>query len=249
MQIEPLIGVDAPAVCAWGEKLTPERRLQLEAYIIPFARQKPPDSTWSDPAALRRVVFAWEAEIKSAEIARQMGMSKNQVIGVIHRFIAAGAPLDYRESPINRAGERAPRPARKSSRELEAARICNELLSASDAPAPGANLDLLVEPPTEKRPVVRHKPIFRDKGLHGAPPPAEPPSSCDLPPDVVLYFKPRAPCPCVWPIDIPGTTRIMTCDAESLPGKPYCEEHAALAYVKVRSRHDGENSARQVAAG
>ncbi len=43
---------------------------------------------------------------------------------------------------------------------------------------------------------------------------------------------------CCWPIGEPGTRSFRFCDASSLPGKPYCSAHAALAYVKVRDRRE-----------
>jgi len=43
---------------------------------------------------------------------------------------------------------------------------------------------------------------------------------------------------CCWPIGEPGTREFHFCDAESVPGKPYCAEHASLAYVKVRDRRE-----------
>ncbi len=43
---------------------------------------------------------------------------------------------------------------------------------------------------------------------------------------------------CCWPIGEPGTRTFRFCDGESLPGKPYCGTHAALAYVKIRDRRE-----------
>ncbi len=43
---------------------------------------------------------------------------------------------------------------------------------------------------------------------------------------------------CCWPIGEPGTRSFRFCDASAVTGKPYCEEHAALAYVKVRDRRE-----------
>ncbi|MCQ9154145.1 GcrA family cell cycle regulator [Acidomonas methanolica] len=43
---------------------------------------------------------------------------------------------------------------------------------------------------------------------------------------------------CCWPIGDPGTPGFHFCGAKPLPGKPYCAEHAALAYVKLRDRRD-----------
>jgi GcrA cell cycle regulator len=44
--------------------------------------------------------------------------------------------------------------------------------------------------------------------------------------------------PCSWPLGEPGTKSFRFCDDGSLPGKPYCEAHAAIAYVRVRDRRD-----------
>jgi GcrA cell cycle regulator len=43
---------------------------------------------------------------------------------------------------------------------------------------------------------------------------------------------------CCWPIGEPGTRSFRFCDADALSGKPYCQEHAQLAYVKVRDRRE-----------
>ena len=43
---------------------------------------------------------------------------------------------------------------------------------------------------------------------------------------------------CCWPIGEPGTRQFRFCDAPSAPGRPYCPEHVAVAYVKVRDRRE-----------
>jgi GcrA cell cycle regulator len=43
---------------------------------------------------------------------------------------------------------------------------------------------------------------------------------------------------CCWPIGEPGSRGFRFCDAESLPGKPYCSDHAAVAYVRIKDRRD-----------
>jgi GcrA cell cycle regulator len=43
---------------------------------------------------------------------------------------------------------------------------------------------------------------------------------------------------CCWPIGEPGQPDFRFCSAEALPGKPYCAEHAAIAYVKARDRRE-----------
>jgi GcrA cell cycle regulator len=43
---------------------------------------------------------------------------------------------------------------------------------------------------------------------------------------------------CCWPIGEPGTKSFRFCDAAATAGKPYCTEHAQIAYVKVRDRRE-----------
>jgi GcrA cell cycle regulator len=43
---------------------------------------------------------------------------------------------------------------------------------------------------------------------------------------------------CCWPIGEPGTSGFRFCGGEPMAGKPYCTEHAALAYVKPRDRRE-----------
>jgi GcrA cell cycle regulator len=44
--------------------------------------------------------------------------------------------------------------------------------------------------------------------------------------------------PCCWPIGEPGKSSFRFCDVDAIAGKPYCEEHSALAYVKIRDRKE-----------
>ena len=61
---------------------------------------------------------------------------------------------------------------------------------------------------------------------------------------VVLRPVPVQPRPagrvssCCWPLGEPGTPEFRFCGDPTVPAKPYCEEHAALAYVKVRDRRE-----------
>ncbi len=44
--------------------------------------------------------------------------------------------------------------------------------------------------------------------------------------------------PCCWPLGEPGTRNFRFCDVDAIAGKPYCEEHSSLAYVRVRDRKE-----------
>ena len=60
----------------------------------------------------------------------------------------------------------------------------------------------------------------------------------------VVRVVPATPRPgarltaCCWPIGEPGTPNFHFCSEHAIHGKPYCPEHAAVAYVKVRDRRE-----------
>jgi GcrA cell cycle regulator len=74
-----------------------------------------------------------------------------------------------------------------------------------------------------------------------APPPAPVLAPVAVPPPapVVRSFPRFSPArACCWPIGEPGQPGFRFCAAEALTGKPYCPEHAAVAYVKARDRRE-----------
>jgi len=154
-----------------------------------------------DEEAIARLTTAWAQGLSTAEIGRQMGISKNAVVGKAHRL-----NLTSRPSPIRRADERAPR--RRQPRRIVGPTL--PALAAASAPMPP---DAPGPAPVAERapPLLRSVPVTR--------------------PGVRVT-------PCCWPIGEPGTRSFRFCDVDAMTGKPYCEEHAALAYVKVRDRRE-----------
>lgn len=139
-----------------------------------------------------------------------MGISKNAVVGKAHRL-----NLPARPSPIRR--EAAPRAA------------VPRVAAPRPAPAPRPT-----PAPMMARPA--------------APPVVARPAASPAPAAVVRSFPAPAPRPvisrvggqktCCWPIGEPGTSGFRFCSAEAVMGKPYCTEHASLAYVKARDRRE-----------
>jgi len=57
---------------------------------------------------------------------------------------------------------------------------------------------------------------------------------------VARLVEPVGPT-CSWPLGHPGEKGFHFCGANPLAGKPYCSEHAAVAYVRPKSH--GSNAA------
>jgi GcrA cell cycle regulator len=116
--------------------------------------------------------------------------------------------LAARPSPIRRDGEKTPR--RRQPRRAQGCTL--PALAADMAPLP-----VVVEAPQR---LIAERPA---------------------PPLLRAVPAPRPGAritPCCWPIGEPGTRSFRFCDVNAIAGKPYCEEHSALAYVKVRDRRE-----------
>ncbi len=42
---------------------------------------------------------------------------------------------------------------------------------------------------------------------------------------------------CLWPYGHPNDTNFHFCGARPVPGKPYCAEHAAIAYIRPKDQN------------
>ena len=99
--------------------------------------------------------------------------------------------------------------------------------------------------PTAPRPAATPAAATAAPAPAAAPRPAAPaaprapaPAMRSVPPAVVRPFQRSSARTCCWPIGEPGTPEFRFCTAEAFSGKPYCLEHAAIAYVKARDRRD-----------
>jgi GcrA cell cycle regulator len=153
----------------------------------------------------------WAEGLSTAEIGRRINVSKNAVVGKAHRL-----DLPARPSPIRRDGPRL------SSRPPAPRRVTGPTLPPlATTLAPGLIAAAPVVPAASARPPAL--------GTQVAVKPAAP--------RPVSGYIPR-PMACCWPIGEPGTKSFHFCEAEAVPGKPYCAEHAQVAYVKVRDRRE-----------
>ena len=81
----------------------------------------------------------------------------------------------------------------------------------------------------------------RPSGLRARPCRPSPPRCSPMPALRAIMPAPKsAPraTPCCWPIGEPGKPSFHFCNAAAATGKPYCEEHAGIAYVRLRDRRE-----------
>jgi len=165
---------------------------------------------WTEEA-IARLRALWDEGHSTAEIGRRMAVSKNAVVGKAHRL-----NLPARPSPIRRDPTGAPRVATPR-------RVTGPTLP----PLPA-------ETAVEREPA----PVPAPRAPSAAPVSAP---SLASPRPAALRAVPLSHgrnVSCCWPIGEPGTKSFRFCDADATNGKPYCGEHAQLAYVRVRDRRD-----------
>ena len=191
---------------------------------------------WNDEA-IARLRQLWQDGHSTAEIGRRMGITKNAVVGKAHRLALVPRP-----SPIRWATEADEATRRPSARRAMESTVRD--LDATQGPR-RAPADILAEP-VAANPAVAAVPVPRPVLVEVAAAPvavAVPPVRVPARAAVQLRAVPlpRASArvsTCCWPIGEPGTKSFRFCDADASSGKPYCAEHAQIAYVKVRDRRE-----------
>jgi len=164
---------------------------------------------WTEDVIVRLRAL-WAEGHSTAEIGRRLGVSKNAVVGKAHRL-----ELPARPSPIRRdgSGPARSRPPRRVSGPTLPPLTCTRAVLPDASPA-------MVAPVAGTAAAARPALV---NVMARAQPQARP------------YARIVS---CCWPIGEPGSRSFRFCDAESVPGKPYCPDHAAVAYVRIKDRRD-----------
>jgi len=173
--------------------------------------------------AIETLKALWAEGHSTAEIGRRMNISKNAVVGKAHRL-----NLPARPSPIRREAAAGAQAAPAMAAPAATATVPETVEAPAPRPAPAPALSTL--PPATQ-------PIAPAASL-AAPRPPAPPRRAAPPTAVVRPFQRVGGRSCCWPIGEPGTPEFRFCTAEAINGKPYCPEHAAVAYVKARDRRE-----------
>lgn len=115
------------------------------------------------------------------------------------------------------------------------------------APPPAAFALPVVPPPAAPPPAAPVAPTqIMPRPVPLAPPAPRPVLAQMRPAMMAPHPRPYAAAPklygrvvtCCWPLGEPGTRDFRFCDGPSEPGRPYCEDHVKIAYVRVRDRRE-----------
>lgn len=209
----------------------------------------------------------WQEGLSTAEIGRRMQITKNAVVGKAHRLILSPRPSPIRKGlEVADGNEQARRPV--ATAETTRQTIPWHMPLPSDTQPDVQHVDpvqVSVSMDTAREPANASVPVaaVREAAtVHQLRPVASP-----VPPRLVANVERVAPVvprltsvapieaeetvrghtpstprrrglACCWPLGDPGTKEFRFCGADPVASKPYCSEHAALAYVKLRDRRD-----------
>jgi len=183
---------------------------------------------WSEEV-IGQLRALWGEGHSTAEIGRRLGVTKNAIVGKAHRL-----DLPARPSPIRRDPNAAP-VRRATVRRVEGPTLppLPSTVADSDANFPSFSSGSATQ--THRAPAVARRVAPVPRPIVQAPRPVSAPS----PRPVAVAPRPYGRIvTCCWPLGEPGTREFRFCDVPSEPGRPYCEDHVKIAYVKVRDRRD-----------
>ena len=173
---------------------------------------------WTDKM-VEDLRIMWKQGLTTGEIGRRLNVSKNSVIGKVHRL-----QLDARPSPIKRkeqTGDLFEQPPQKKEKK-----------SAPEKEKKAKTIPPTVIEREPAKPVVEKKAEPQEKSID------------DLgkfflkQPSVSKEYNGNAKLTdldnhtCRWPLGDPKDENFHFCGRKVRIGQTYCEEHSALAYVK-----------------
>lgn len=150
----------------------------------------------------------WKQGLTTGEIGKRLGVSKNSIVGKVHRLGLSGRP-----SPIKKKDE-TEAPAEKKEATENVAKTTKP--KVEKAPAPKA-------PKVEKK--AEEKVEVEEKIEISAPAPHHHNGKTSLT-DLDNHT-------CRWPIGDPKDENFHFCGRKVRIGQTYCDEHANIAYVKA----------------
>lgn len=173
------------------------------------------NNDWT-PERTNALIALWDEGHSTAEIGRRLGVTKNSVVGKVHRL-----RLPKRGSPIHSSSGRSEAP-----------------ISLPRAPISRGHAN----PRPTASPQSRSAPATA-VAAQPQPQPIVPKVEYEPMPTNVINLSALTSDMCSWPIGDPGTDGFRFCGRSAVTGKPYCAEHCSIAYVKVSKDRNKETEA------
>ncbi len=205
--------------------------------------------SWTDDRVetLKRM---WSEGQSASAIAKELGgVTRNAVIGKVHRLGLSNRTEEPEAAPAAPAPAPAPEPV---AREKPAApRAVPQPAAAPVRPEPAPE-PVAAQPEPEPEPSTQPAfvPVPRRPIVPAGQPLPPQPSANEISPEALasvrevekrakkLTLMELTERTCKWPIGDPATDKFWFCGLPSVAGKPYCEAHVGVAFQPMSSRRD-----------
>jgi GcrA cell cycle regulator len=198
--------------------------------------------SWTDERVEQLKQF-WSEGMSASQIAKTLGgVTRNAVIGKVHRL-----GLSNRGAAPGAGAGAGPGTPDEADPEPKAATPAQ----AEEKPSEEPTAAVEEEPKPAPAAVARSQPAIRDATQPRAPglPTAEEQAARATLAEIekmarkldLLSLTERT---CKWPIGDPTDEDFHFCGLPSVPGKPYCEHHVAVAFQPMSTRRDRAKAGR-----
>lgn len=201
---------------------------------------------WTDKM-VEELKKLWDMGITTGEIGKRLGISKNSIVGKVHRLGLEGRPSPIKKSSESSSQEKkAPKKAtapKKPVGEKKAKSTAKKENATTPAPitenkepakkevsAPKKSIEkpIVKNEPTVAKPLVDEDDIKLIKSLDVK-------SEKDYQKENISLTE-LDNHTCRWPLGDPKDADFHFCGRKVKTGQTYCEEHSAVAYVKPTRR-------------
>ncbi len=154
----------------------------------------------------------WEQGLSASEIAKKIGVSKNSVVGKVHRLCLTARPSPIKKKDEDEAVKAVAKP-QKTSKPEKPAKVKKEEASVREVVLEGPVVEAEIEIVTEAPKAEKH----HDCNGH-------------------VKLVELDSHTCRWPLGDPRDEDFCFCGRKVRMGQTYCEEHATMAYVKATKK-------------
>lgn len=185
----------------------------------------------------------WKEGLTTGEIGRRLGVSKNSIVGKVHRL-----QLDGRPSPIKKkdeAGEKKPAKTTAQSKVSQTSKVPQTPKAALPAkPAPAALPKIPQVPRISQVPQTSQTPKAEPRKEEKKPEKTQVFLSKEMSAPIIPNARPKSRDgritltdldnhTCRWPLGDPTDENFHFCGKKVRVGQTYCDEHSATAYVRT----------------
>ena len=192
---------------------------------------------WTDEM-VEELKKLWDEGVTTGEIGRRLGISKNSIVGKVHRLGLSGRP-----SPIKKKSDKPQEQPEKKVSKPKKAPITKTTKSPKKE-----DIVPIITPSTPKPEIItesKKEPKPEVKQTNKPTPVITPSEEEDIKLAKTLNIHSNEPTKkgnlslteldnhtCRWPIGDPKDDNFHFCGKKVRLGQTYCEEHSAVAYVK-----------------